>query len=147
MADPITEPKNRIERINAKAAEFWRAWIGLLVFLRDHAKAFIEWAADEKPGAVRKPWLTAARWEEIKEVAVGVPMLIAQLCICAGLIVNLCRSQVSAIETADPLDGAALVSADLPQVQGWFWLMALWLVCATIKAVVKSITVNIVSKA
>jgi len=54
---------------------------------------------------------------------------------------------VSAIETADPLDGAALVSADLPQVQGWFWLMALWLICATIKAVVKSITVNIVSKA
>lgn len=146
MADQRFEPKTRIETLIARAGVFWRWLIGLLISVRDHAKAFVEWAADEKPSK-GKPWLTKAQWEELRDVAQSLPLVILKLCICAGLILNLCRSQVEATPTADPLDGAALVATELPQIQGWFWLAALWLILSVVEKVVKSITVNIVSRA
>lgn len=147
MADQRFETKNRITQLIAGAGFIWRWLIGLLPYLQAQAKAFIEWAADEKPGAVRKPWLTKAQWDEIRDVAQSLPLMILKLCICAGLVLNLCRSQIESTPTANPLDGAALVSSELPQIDGWYWLAALWLILSVIEKVVKSITINIVSKA
>lgn len=124
------------------ATAFWRALIGLLPFLQAQGKAFVEWAA-----AGERLKMSPALWHEIRDVAQSLPLVILKLCICAGMVLNLCRAQVEVTPTADPLDGAALVSADLPQIQGWFWLAALWLILSVLEKVVKSITVNIVSKA
>jgi len=124
------------------ATAFWRALIGLLPFLQTQGKAFVEWAA-----AGERLKMSPALWHEIRDVAQSLPLMIAKLCICAGMVLNLCRAQVEVTPTADPLDGAALVSADLPQIQGWFWLAALWLILSVLEKVVKSITINIVSKA
>lgn len=145
MADQHSD-QTKLNWIKSRALDFWRWLVGLLIAVRDHARAFIEWAADEKPGE-KTPWLTAARWAEIRDVAQSLPLAILKLCICAGMVLNLCRSQVEATPTADPLDGAALVSAELPQIQGWFWLAALWLVLSVIEKVVKGVTINVVSKA
>lgn len=124
------------------ATAFWRALIGLLPFLQTQGKAFVEWAA-----AGERLKMSPALWHEIRDVAQSLPLMILKLCICAGMVLNLCRAQVEVTPTADPLDGAALVSADLPQIQGWFWLAALWLILSVLEKVVKSITINIVSKA
>lgn len=142
MADQRFETKNRIETLIAGAGFIWRWLIGLLPFLQAQGKAFVEWAA-----AGERLKMSPALWHEIRDVAQSLPLMIAKLCICAGMVLNLCRAQVEVTPTADPLDGAALVSADLPQIQGWFWLAALWLILSVLEKVVKSITINIVSKA
>lgn len=147
MADEKNPKPGLFAQTLAKAVDLWRILVGLLVSFREQTRAFIEWLADEKSGAERKPWLTKAQWDEIRDVAQSLPLTILKLCICAGLVLNLCRSQIESTPTANPLDGAALVSTELPQIDGWYWLAALWLILSVIEKVVKSITVNIVSKA
>jgi len=121
------------------ATAFWRALIGLLPFLQTQGKAFVEWVADEKPGAVRKPWFTAARWDVIAIFAERLPLYGLKILILTGFVINQCRSEVSGTVTADPLDGAALVSADLPQIGAYFYLAALWLFLEFLVILVKII--------
>lgn len=138
MADQRFEPKNRIEQLRARAGVFWRWLIGLLVYLRDQGRAFVEWAADEKPSK-GKPWLTKAQWDVIAIFAAHLPLYGLKLLILTGLVINQCRSEVSGTVTADPLDGAALVSADLPQIGAYFYLAALWLFLEFVVVLVKII--------
>lgn len=139
MADQRFEPKTRIETLKAWAGDFWRWLVGLLISLRESARAFVEWAADEKPGQKRKTWLTKAQWDWVAVVAAHLPLYGLKLLILTGLVINQCRSEVSGTLTADPLDGAALVSADLPQIGAYFYLAALWLFLEFLVILVKII--------
>lgn len=139
MANQTNPKPGLITQTLDKAAVFWRRLIGLMVFIRDQAKAFVEWAADEKPGAVRKPWFNKAQWDVIAVFAAQLPLYGLKLLILTGLVINQCRSEVSGTLTADPLDGAALVSADLPQIGAYFYIAALWLFLEFVVILVKII--------
>lgn len=138
MADEKNPKPGLFAQTLAKAVDLWRILVGLLVSFREQTRAFIEWLADEKPGKPLIPW-REWNWHAIGVFVDRVPLYWMGILICLGLGLNLLRAEVSGTPTADPNDGGAYVSADLPQIHAWFYLAALWMFLRTVVEIVKII--------
>ena len=139
MADEKNPKPGLFAQTLAKAVDLWRILVGL-------SNSFLLWLDEgdrprdpNKITQAKAPIITKAQWDVIAVFAAQLPLYGLKLLILTGLVINQCRSEVSGTLTADPLDGAALVSADLPQIGAYFYLAALWLFLEFLVILVKII--------
>ncbi len=126
MADQ-TPDQTKIKTFIASALGFWRWLVGLFPAFSVWVKTL--WANPwfDKP----LPKIPAFRmskefWEEMKDVATGLPCLLIQMAVWGGEGLNILRMLIEMnTEPRVSADGAMRYLVELPQIQEFHWLAAL----------------------